>query len=118
MLVAGLFVIAFASVVYIGAGYGAGPRDSLMVMLSRRSGYSAGTCRGVVELTVCLAGWLLGGYAGWGTAIAAFGIGIAVQLVFALLRFNPTSVRQESFGDTFERWGALLKGSGRGSLDA
>jgi uncharacterized membrane protein YczE len=100
MMVAGLFVIAAASVLYIGAGYGAGPRDSLMVALSRRTGKSPGLCRGVLEGAILFAGWLLGGYAGVGTLISAFGIGLAVQLVFSALRFDVKAVRHESLRET------------------
>lgn len=103
MLVSGLFVIAFASVFYIGAGYGAGPRDSLMVILARRTGRPVGLCRIGVEGTVLTLGWLLGGGAGLGTVISAFGIGFAVQIVFTLLRFNVRAIHHESFFETFAR---------------
>jgi uncharacterized membrane protein YczE len=103
MMVSGLFVIAAASFLYIGAGYGAGPRDSLMVILSRRTGRSAGVCRGVLEGTVLFLGWLLGGYAGIGTLIAAFGVGVAVQMVFTVLRFDVQAIHQESFRETAAR---------------
>jgi uncharacterized membrane protein YczE len=100
MMVSGLFVIAAALVLYIGAGYGAGPRDSLMVALSRRTGRSPGFCRGVLEAAVLLLGWLLGGYAGIGTLISAFGVGAAVQVVFTALRFDVKAIRQESLRET------------------
>ncbi len=103
MLVSGLFVIAVASFFYIGAGYGAGPRDSLMVLLTKRTGRPAGLCRAVVEGTVLVAGWLLGGKAGIGTAISVVGIGFAVQIVFGLLRFDVKKIEQESFMETFRR---------------
>jgi uncharacterized membrane protein YczE len=103
MMAAGLFVIAAASVLYIGAGYGAGPRDSLMVALSRRTGRSPGVCRGVLEGMVLFLGWLLGGYAGIGTLIAAFGVGIAVQIVFTALRFDVKAIHQESLRETAAR---------------
>ena len=100
MMIAGLFVIAAASVLYIGAGYGAGPRDSLMVALSRRTGKSPGFCRSVLEGVILLLGWLLGGYAGVGTLISVFGIGAAVQVVFTALRFDVKAIPQESLRET------------------
>ena len=103
MMISGLFVIALASVFYIGAGYGAGPRDSLMVILSKKTGRTAGFCRGCVEAGVLFFGWLLGGRAGIGTVISALGIGFAVQIVFGLLKFNVREIRQESFFETFRR---------------
>ena len=110
MMVGGLFVIALASVFYIGAGYGAGPRDSLMVVLTRHTGKPVGFCRWCVEGTVLAIGWLLGGYAGIGTVIAAFGIGFAVQIVFGLLHFDVKKVHQESFYETWLRFRKFLQG--------
>lgn len=103
MMVGGLFVIAFAMVLYIAAGYGAGPRDSLMVTLSKRTGKPAGLCRSVVEGIVLACGWLLGGKVGIGTVISVFCSGIAVQVVFAATRFNAGAVRHESVGETIGR---------------
>jgi Predicted membrane protein len=103
MLVAGLFVIAFATVLYIGAEYGAGPRDSLMVALTRLTGRPAGFCRCCVEGTVLFFGWLLGGVAGIGTLIAALGIGVAVQVAFGLAHFDVKRIRHESLADTWRR---------------
>ncbi|MDR2816867.1 MAG: hypothetical protein LBB62_09235 [Proteiniphilum sp.] len=104
MMTGGLFVMAVASFFYMGAGYGAGPRDSLMVVMARRTGRPVGLCRALIEGAAALCGWALGGSAGIGTIIAAFGIGITIQIVFALLRFNVRTVRQESF---FESWARL-----------
>jgi uncharacterized membrane protein YczE len=103
MMIAGLFVIALASFFYMGAGYGAGPRDSLMVVLARRTGRPIGFCRVCVEGTALLCGCLLGGRAGIGTVISAFGLGIAVQIVFTLLCFDVQTLHQESFLESCAR---------------
>lgn len=111
MMISGLFVIALASFFYMGAGYGAGPRDSLMVVLTRRTGRPVGLCRIAVEGTALFCGWLLGGRAGLGTIISAFGIGFAVQIVFTLLHFNVRTIRQESFVETLGRLKIFLSGA-------
>ena len=103
MMIGGLFVIGVATVFYIGAGYGAGPRDSLMVIVTKRTGKPVGLCRGCIEGSVLFIGWLLGGYAGIGTVISALGIGIAVQIVFSVLRFDVKAVHQESCYETWRR---------------
>jgi len=102
LLAAGLAVIALATYFYISSGFGAGPRDSLMVALNRRTGLAIGVCRGTIELTVVLVGWLLGGMVGVGTVVSAFGIGLFVQATFRLLRFDPAQVRHETLGDTLK----------------
>ncbi|MCL1874709.1 MAG: hypothetical protein FWF87_00455 [Synergistaceae bacterium] len=101
MVTAGLIVIAFASYFYIGAGFGAGPRDSLMVMLVRKMNCRVGVARAIVEGTAVALGWLLGGFLGVGTLYSVFGVSIAVQFVFFLLKFDVKKVRQESLADTY-----------------
>jgi uncharacterized membrane protein YczE len=104
LMLAGLFTIAFGSYLYIGSGYGAGPRDSLMVALMRRTGFSAGICRFVIEGSAVLSGYLLGGPVGFGTVLAAFGAGFCIQVVFQLMRFDAPKVRQESLDVTLKQW--------------
>lgn len=102
MMAAGLFVISFGSYFYIRSAFGAGPRDSLLVALRRHTGLPVGLCRVVVESAAVLAGWLLGGPVGLGTVVSAFGIGLAIQITFSLLRFEAAKVRHETFADTFK----------------
>ncbi|MDF2532655.1 MAG: hypothetical protein K0Q65_2236, partial [Clostridia bacterium] len=40
MMLGGMFVIGLASYFYIGAGLGSGPRDGLMVLLTKKTGKS------------------------------------------------------------------------------
>jgi len=103
LLVTGLFVIALASYFYIGSGFGAGPRDSLMVALTRKTGLAVGLCRGSIELAAVITGWFLGGMVGVGTVISAFAIGPVVQIVFRLLRFDVTKVRHETLDQTLKQ---------------
>lgn len=100
MMLAGLFVIAFASYFYLSSGFGAGPRDSLMVALTRRTKLPVGIIRAAIELMAVLGGWMMGGLFGPGTLIFALGIGICVQLTFRLLRFDPTKIRHENLLET------------------
>jgi len=102
MMIIGLFTIAFASYFYIGSGFGAGPRDSLMVAIERKTGLSVGLCRGILEGSVVLSGWLLGGPVGVGTVIAAFGISFCIQIVFSLMKFDATLVKHETFNETLK----------------
>ena len=100
MVLIGIFIVAFGTYFYISSGFGAGPRDSLMVVLKRKTGLPVGLCRGSIEVIVVLIGWLLGGPVGLGTVIAAFGIGFCIQTVFALFRFDATTVHHETLDIT------------------
>jgi uncharacterized membrane protein YczE len=90
LLVAGIALIGLAGALYIGAHYGAGPRDGLMVALHTRAGWSIGTARTLVEATALVLGIALGGPVGVGTALYTVGIGPATQASFKLLRMTPT----------------------------
>ncbi|MFH7127330.1 YitT family protein [Klebsiella pneumoniae] len=80
-LLAGAIVLnAIATGMYIGAGFGPGPRDGLMTGLHARTGWSLRGIRTAIELSVPLIGWLLGGKFGVGTLIYALSIGPLIQL--------------------------------------
>ena len=112
MLVAGCFAISTGSYFYIKSAFGAGPRDSLMVLLAQKTKFPVGICRGMIELLVTITGWLLGGMVGFGTVIFVIGIGFCVQITFRLFKFDVTVVKHESLGDTF----AVLTGNSGGKL--
>jgi len=102
MLIIGLFIIALGSYFYIKSGFGAGPRDSLMVALTRKTILPIGICRGIIELLAVIVGWRLGGKVGIGTVISAFAIGFCVQVTFKLLKFDVTEVKNETLGCTYK----------------
>ena len=89
LMVAGILTIGIGSGFYIGAGLGAGPRDSLMLVASRRAGVRIGVARATIEVAVTVVGFALGGTVGIGTLAFAFGIGPAVELSFWLLGRSP-----------------------------
>ena len=107
-LIAGLFVISLASYFYISSGFGAGPRDSLMVLLSRKTKYKVGTIRSAMEVTVTFVGFLLGGLLGWGTLLSAVLIGFCIQITFKLLRFDPKKVEHEDFVSSYRKLGMFV----------
>src|SRR5580692_4163979 len=74
VLVSGVVLNGVATGLYIGAGLGPGPRDGLMTGIAAR-GHSIRVVRTGIEATVLVAGWLLGGSVGIGTAVYAVGIG-------------------------------------------
>lgn len=99
MMLGGMFVIGLASYFYIGAGLGSGPRDGLMVLLTKKTGKSVRFIRNCIEITVFVAGYFLGGFVGVGTIIIALGIGYFVQFVFKLFRFDVKAVKHRYVED-------------------
>jgi uncharacterized membrane protein YczE len=92
-LLLGTLIMGFATAIYIGVDAGAGPRDSLMLALSRLGKISVRAARTCIEITVVAVGWLLGGPAWLGTLIAAITIGPAVQFGFKVLRVHQPTTR-------------------------
>ncbi|MDF7758682.1 hypothetical protein PU683_03910 [Kosakonia cowanii] len=89
-LLAGAIVVnAIATAMYIGAGFGSGPRDGLMTGVHARTGWSVRSIRTVIELSVLLIGWLLGGTLGVGTVLYALTIGPLIQICLPWFRAAP-----------------------------
>lgn len=89
-LVGGIIVNGIATGAYIGAGLGPGPRDGLMVGLTR----SIRVVRTAIEVSVLVVGWLLGGTVGVGTLLYALTIGPIVHRTLpALTRDRPAAPR-------------------------
>ena len=109
LMICGFFVASVGTFLYLGVGYGAGPKDALMVVLTKRSGKPVGLCRCCVEGAALFTGWLLGGYAGVGTVIYMFGIGIVMQIVFSIFHFDVKKVHHESCYETWLRLRSALK---------
>jgi len=89
LMIVGILIIGIGTGFYVGAGMGAGPRDSLMLVTSRRSGVRIGITRATIEVAVTVLGFALGGTVGIGTLAFALGIGPAVELSFWLLERSP-----------------------------
>jgi len=86
MFVGGMVLMGVASAVYIGAGLGAGPRDSLMLGVHRVTGMSIRMSRTVIEASVFGLGFLMGGTLGPGTVLFVLGIGPVVQFFLKLFK--------------------------------
>lgn len=79
MFIVGVIVMGIGIGMYMAPNMGAGPRDSLMLILIDKLGMSINGARTTMEVSVALAGWALGGPVGIGTVLIAFGLGALVQ---------------------------------------
>lgn len=78
----GLVLLGWGCGMYMVANLGIGPRDTLMLMMVHKLGWSVTRSRTTMEVSVAIIGFLLGGPIGIGTVFMAFGLGPIVQ--FAL----------------------------------
>ncbi|WP_370044539.1 YitT family protein [Lysinibacillus sp. RC79] len=83
--VSGLILLGWGCGMYMVANLGIGPRDTLMLLMVHKLGWSVTRSRTTMEVTVAILGFLLGGPIGVGTALMAFGLGPIVQFA---LTFN------------------------------
>lgn len=102
MMIIGIILAAIATVLYLKPALGSGPRDGLMLAINKRSSKSVGTIRTIIELSVLLAGWLLGGSVGVGTIISGVGLGYAIQIGFTISHIDSKSLNHQSIYDTIK----------------
>jgi len=86
LFASGLLMMGIASGLYIGARFGPGPRDGLMVGFNARFGWPMWAVRTGVESTVLAIGWALGGTFGVGTIVFALLIGPLAQRAIMVFR--------------------------------
>ncbi|MBT2625862.1 YitT family protein [Bacillus sp. ISL-32] len=87
----GVLLIGYGVGVYVSAGLGAGPRDSLMMLISEKTGWNVQWVRNGIELTILAVAWGMGGPIGIGTIITAILTGLILRFSLPqstqLLRF-------------------------------
>ena len=92
MMFLGMVVIGVASYFYIGAELGSGPRDGLMIALTKKTSKSVRFVRNSIELSALVMGYLLGGFVGVGTLIMAVALGYIIQSSFKVLKFDVSKI--------------------------
>lgn len=85
-LLLSVVVMGTGTSLYISVKLGAGPRDSLMLALTKRTGWRVAVVRNSIELGVLVVGTLLGGPFGIGTLLYALAIGPVLETDLNLLR--------------------------------
>jgi uncharacterized membrane protein YczE len=101
MMLVGLVVMALATYSYLSAQLGAGPRDGLMIAMTKRINLSVGWIRNMIEAVVLVAGYFMGGSVGLGTLVMAILFGRFIQLVFKLFKFDVRQVRHRYIDQDF-----------------
>ena len=96
-----MFTISLASILYLGTQLGAGPRDGLMVALTKRTKLPVGVIRSSIEITALTIGYFLGGMVGWGTLIMSLGLGLFIQTTFKIFKFDVREVTHRYIDQDF-----------------
>ena len=82
----GILVIGIGGSIYLIANLGPGPRDGLMTGISKKTKIPMAYVRNVLEISVVIIGWSLGGTAGVGTLIFAIMIGPVIVAYMYFLK--------------------------------
>lgn len=109
LMLLGLLVIGLATYFYLGVGLGSGPRDGLMVALTKKTGKSVRLIRNSIELAALLVGYILGGHVGIGTVIMALTTGYFVQFVFRIFNFEVKQIQHRFIDDDIRYVRQLLR---------
>ncbi|MDX1807630.1 MAG: YitT family protein, partial [Paenisporosarcina sp.] len=72
--------------IYVAPSMGAGPRDSIMILLVEKTGWTVKRVRTGIEILVAIAGWILGGPIGIGTVIIAIILGQIVHITLPMAK--------------------------------
>ncbi len=96
MMIIGMLTMGYGCYLYISCGWGCGPRDGVMVVLSKILNKNIKYVRAGMEIIVLIIGIFLGGTMGLGTVISAIFLGYSMQLVFKLKNFDVSKVEHKS----------------------
>jgi uncharacterized membrane protein YczE len=99
MMVSGMFIIGIGCYLYIGAELGSGPRDGLMVALTKRTNKSVQFLTNFIQMFALVGGYFLGGYVGIGTLITALCFGNFIQLAFKVFKFDVSKTNHRFIDD-------------------
>jgi uncharacterized membrane protein YczE len=93
MFVLGTCTLALATGLYITSNLGSGPRDGLILGLTKRLGWKVWQVRTSIEVLVLSVGWVMGGQVREGTVIFAITIGYLMQLSLRLFKYKPANTK-------------------------
>jgi len=100
----GQTIISFATILYMKAALGCGPRDTLMIIIGKKFPKAPiGIVKFGIEVAALLVGILLGAPFGLGTVLVMALQASIFQLACRICRYEPRNVVHEDFIDTFNR---------------
>lgn len=100
MIFVGLTIMGYTQYFYMRCALGCGPRDTLLVGLSRHLPKIPIGAVSIALLSMAtLVGWLLGGPVGIGTLICAFCAGPVMQAAFSSVHFDATTIQHQRLSE-------------------
>ncbi|MCK9216441.1 MAG: hypothetical protein M0P77_00765 [Firmicutes bacterium] len=103
MLIFAILIMDIGMYLYLKEKIGAGPKDGLMLILTKRCNLDMGLIRTIMEVTAVVIGFLLGGKFGIGTIIAALALGPILRYLFKIFGYDPKKVKHEDLLETIKQ---------------
>lgn len=104
LLILGMLVMAIGQLIYMAGGLSCGPRDSLLIAVGKRlPKVPIGYVDIMMKIVLVIVSKIIGGPIGFGTLVAMFGLGSAMQVVFTISKFEPRNVVHENFIDSIKK---------------
>lgn len=96
LMTVGMLIMAYSQYLYMSAALCCGPRDSFLVAVGKRlRKVPIGAVNILILAVVLLIGYVLGGPVGIGTVYSVAGIGVAMQIVFSIVLFEPREIEHD-----------------------
>ncbi|KIL52762.1 YczE/YyaS/YitT family protein [Jeotgalibacillus campisalis] len=102
----GIVVMGYGVGIYVSANLGAGPRDSVMMLIVEKTGWKISRVRSGIELAALAAGYSLGGPVGIGTVVAALCVGSVVHLSLPQSKMLLTRLAEKNHSNDNTQWAA------------
>jgi uncharacterized membrane protein YczE len=99
MLLLGLLLEGYGVYIYLSAELGAGPRDGVMVGLTKKTGKSIRFIKSIADIGVVSIGYILGGNVGIGTLTMALFGGQLFQVAFKSVKFDINNINHRYIQD-------------------
>lgn len=99
MMFLGMFLVGLSTAIYLGVGWGSGPRDGIVSVIAKRTPLNVKTVRSGIESIALIIGFSLGGTVGMGTVVMALTVGFFVNLAFRLAKFDITKIEHSFIDD-------------------
>lgn len=100
-MIIGLFIMAFGQYFYMSAGLSCGPRDTLLMAVGKKvPKIGIGYVDIIMKIILIIISLFVDGPIGIGTIVGMIGMGLVMQLVFKILKFEPRNIVHEDILDT------------------
>ena len=102
LLMIGILFYAYGTFFYMVQGMGCGPRDGFMQIITKKTKYSVGIIKNIIELSALGSGWLLGGKVGVGTVVTAISMGIFLQIFFKVYKMDIKTLKHRNIKEEIQ----------------